>query len=175
MWEEGDEWSLDVMRARAVLALVSRRAHLCPNRACRRRRLCLGRFPTDGPIVHGPLGDCPNMSEAEWQIVFLGMKRVMKRFERYYRARDTAFDAAIDALPKKERDELRADIAAVKEKMEAEAAKRPPPRVSYFEFLWQEDQGWHLAARKDVREAYAEAIAWGKKRGMVKGGIVRGE
>ena len=167
MLENTDERTIhDVMRARLALAIVSRRAHECPNKACGRKRRCLARLRKPSFRLNDPLGECRNMSEAEWRIVGLGMRRVQKRFERFYPQRDAELAAALNALPKKKREELKADIRAARERLAAQEANEPQRGMSYFEWLWLEEEGGGLAARTDVAEAYAEAIAYWAERGV---------
>jgi hypothetical protein len=155
----------DVMRAQLALALVSRRAHECRNGSCGRKRQCLARLRPPDFKIHEPLGDCPNMSGAEWRIVSLGMQRVYKRFERFYPERDRAIMAAIDTFPKKERDALKAHLKRIWAKQGAEEAKERHRGVSYFEWLWTEEVGLSLESPKDVGKAYAGAIAYWAERG----------
>lgn len=163
--DAGERTGHDVMRARLALALVSKRAHECPLKACGRKRRCLAGFGPPDFNLNGRLGNCPNMSEAEWRIVRLGLGRARDAIERAYRHRDAAFEAEIDALPKEDRDMLRADLEAARERLEAQRAKKPE-RMTYFNWLWMERDGWRIAARPDVAAADAEVIAWWRERGV---------
>jgi hypothetical protein len=75
-----------LLKGRLVLAIVSARANLCPNKRCGRERRCLARFSLRSNY-HRKLGDCPIMSEAEWRAVSLGLQANRKFNAPFYRSR----------------------------------------------------------------------------------------
>jgi hypothetical protein len=160
MLDASDRDSRAIARARLALALVSARAHQCPNKRCGRVRHCLGAMKL-GHSIRAPMGDCRNMSAAEWRVVSLGIMRNAERQRRFFRQQDALLDAALDAFPKAERAELRAAIRRA-----GEPAGDDKGGVSYWSMLWLEDVGGRLVAPPGIVRANAEIVAYWAKRGV---------
>src|ERR687894_563351 len=82
-----------ILKGRLVLALVSARAERCPRKTCGRLRRCAARFGQVGSNFHTRIGDCPNMGEAEWRVISLGMQRNLQLLKPHLEARE-GLDAA---------------------------------------------------------------------------------
>jgi hypothetical protein len=160
MLDGSDRDSRDIARARLALALVSARAHQCPNKRCARVRHCLGAMRR-GDSIHAAMGDCRNMSAAEWEVVRLGVMRNAERQRAFFRRQDAVIAAALDAFPKAERARISADLRAPRGPERAEKGG-----VSYWSMLWLEDADGRLVAPPDVVKTNAETVAYWAKRGV---------
>ena len=84
---------------------VFKRARTCTNPKCRRKGFChagwWSRSPPPNPFHH-PTGGCPVMSEAEWDVISLGIARQNQRLRAHYKwldARDRAAGVKAKADP----------------------------------------------------------------------------
>ena len=161
MLRDADERTIhDVVRGRLALALVSARAELCSNKACGRERLCLARF---GPRanIHDPKGACPNMTDAEWKIVRIGIARSMLLVRRWI------MTGGEEQAEKEDAEAERAAAARGKKTLHRKARKALSARWgTYADDLWGEIVGNRLRRPRDIRRANAEIIAYMADRGI---------
>jgi len=104
---------------------VFKRARTCTNPKCRRKGFCHAGWwspPPPNPFHH-PTGGCPVMSEAEWDVIHLGIARNKQRLQAHYKWLD-ARDAA----------------AAVKAKADPHAHLKPQgsPPMGFAQILFSE-------------------------------------
>ena len=154
-----EEHAADIWRARLTLALVSARTRDCPNRRCTRARHCLAAM---GPNfnVNKPMGECPNMSAAEWGTVSLGMVRVANRLRHHFRQQNARWWAELDKLPKEERERRRKAEGWVPGLAQGEDP-------SYFQWLWLGEKGDDLGVPRDPVEANRWLIDNARKHGVM--------
>ena len=135
----------DIMKGRLALALVSARAKKCPRKDCARKGRCLGRLATS---FHAPIGDCPNMSAAEWRAVSLGVQRNLMRLKPSMEARRAreASSAGLDRISWAEKVRRYNAPEAVAARAEAARRQAASPGGLYAEMLWYEpgDDGLKL-------------------------------
>jgi hypothetical protein len=156
---------------RLALALAGQRAEKCANRRCARARHCLAEWSAN---IHQPVGDCPNMTLAEWRAVGHGLSRVSEALLPWHKTQDEKRQAELDALPKAER-MRRIEAMEELERWKDEQRARLRIELTYWEYLWVEPGPdrlvipTHTAA--DEKRLIAAAIAMGcrcAREGMVE-------
>jgi hypothetical protein len=149
-----------IFRGRLALALAGERAQTCSNPRCGRARHCRAVINMK---PDAPRADCPLMTEAEWNAVVAGMRRVREFSPRWYRVQDAAWDALVERIPKAKRAQVLADF---------ERWKREQPEEKwipyYGDFLWTELVGDIVrVAVDDIRKAERELVAKARASGCL--------
>jgi hypothetical protein len=158
----------DVMRARLVLGFVSARARACSNGACGRQRRCLARY-RPGTWLCDRLGACPNMSEAEWAVVRLGIRGNGRRLKPWLEARAAEQEAKAPSdiwkLSAEERWRRWHLPEAVAARAEEERQRLAQPGPLYAQLLWQEVHDDTVVMPQDLRAAEARLLRRMAERG----------
>jgi hypothetical protein len=147
-----------VFRGRLALALTGLRAQACSNPRCERERHCRGAFRKN---AGAPRGDCPIMTEAEWDAVVTGTRRVRESSRAWYRVEDAARDEVLNSLSKQVRAECLAELERRKHR------NREPRWVPYyFDILWTELVGSVVrTVVSDARDAERELVTRARTSG----------